>query len=75
MLPSSSRFYVWWIECWGGGRAWTVRESRWHSEGGDRQVAPKGKQRLTEATANKLCARMNADYERYLAAMRSKVAC
>lgn len=71
------RFYVWWLPCWGGGRAWTIRERRLHADGGDRQLAPKGGQRLTEASATSLCARMNADYDRYRAAMwqKDRVAC
>lgn len=70
------RFYVWWLPCWGGGRVWTICESRLHKDGGDRRVRPReGEPAMSERRARSLCAQMNAAYERYQQAMWRKVAC
>lgn len=57
-----SRFYIWWVEAWGGRRIWTIRD---HEP--ERKTHPKLPDNIkTETAARRICNRMNADWNRFL---------
>lgn len=58
------RFYVWRNDVWGGGSVWTVYERQNRRRASRAFKSPEA--------AERMCARMNADYERYCNAMWEK---
>ena len=58
----SARYRLWWIKCWGGTRVWDIRE-----QVNGRMVSAIAREPFkTERAAQRLCDRMNADWQRFL---------
>lgn len=65
----TGRFYPWWVECWGGMHVWEIRDREaW------RKTHPTLPKRIeSKIAAQRLCARMNADWERFVGEKQQRV--